>query len=115
MTVMRTAPKTAPIIPVAILTSVLLVLAMPVGAATRTWQGETELWSNPDNWFPNGVPQNGDFLTFGDVSPFGETSMNNDMPNLTVNTMTFTAGGYLLRGQPLTFIQGITDNHSGGL
>jgi len=95
-----------------------LLLAHDAGTAqgaTRTWNGsEDSAWSNPDNWSPTGVPQNGEFLVFPDISPFGQDSMNNDLPNLTVNNMTFTAGGYSLGGNTLTFIQGITDNHSGG-
>src|SRR6266498_5794023 len=72
--------KTRSIIAAAILTTVLLALAMPVGAVTRIWLGETALWSNPDNWSPNGVPQNGDFLTFPDGgNPFTVRSMNNDL------------------------------------
>ena len=88
---------------------------IPADAAPRTWQGTTALWSNPGNWSPSGVPQNGDSLTFPDISPFGVVSMNNDLANLSLDTITFTAGGYTLNGNAITFIQGITDNHVGAL
>jgi autotransporter-associated beta strand protein len=88
---------------------------LPADAAPRTWLGNTSLWSNPGNWSPSGVPQNGDALTFPDISPFGVVSMNNDLANLSLDTITFTAGGYLLNGNTITFIQGITDNHVGTL
>src|SRR6185503_8464073 len=65
-------------------------------------------------WSPTGVPQNGDSLTFPGGNPFTERSMVNDM-SLTLNTITFTGGGYTLNGNSLTFSQGITDNHSGAL
>ena len=38
---------------------VLLAIVSPAGAASRVWLGETALWSDPDNWSPNGVPQIG--------------------------------------------------------
>jgi autotransporter-associated beta strand protein len=92
----------------------LCSVGLPAAATTRVWLGVTANWSNPNNWSPFGVPQNGDSLTFPDVSPVGEDSMVNDLANLTVNTMTFTAGGYALNGNALTLSQGITDNHSSG-
>lgn len=85
----------------------------PLHAASRQWTGDDSgLWSDPDNWFPVGVPQNGDSLTFPAVGPLDATSMVNDLTGLTVDSMTFTAGGYALNGNALTFIQGITDNHA---
>ena len=89
----------------------------PLHAASRQWTGDDSgLWSDPDNWFPVGAPQNGDNLTFPTVGPLDATSMVNDLTGRTVGTMTFTAGGYALNGNALTFSQGITDNHtSGGL
>ncbi|MBC8096507.1 MAG: autotransporter-associated beta strand repeat-containing protein, partial [Akkermansiaceae bacterium] len=98
------------------LVSVLVWPAMPASAATRIWLGATALWSNPDNWSPNGVPQNGDFLTFpDDGNPFTVRSMNNDLVNLSLNNITFLGPGYTLDGNVLTLGQGITDNHSGAL
>lgn len=46
---------------------VLAVFAsIAASAASYTWNGSaSNLWSNPLNWTPNGVPQSGDSLTFG--------------------------------------------------
>src|SRR5213593_2846632 len=76
--------------------SVLVWLAMPASAATRIWLGnDSSLWSDPDNWSPSGVPQNGDSLTF--ASPgFSGSSINNDLVNLSLSTITFTGSGYSL-------------------
>src|SRR5436309_2446389 len=81
----------------------------PALATTRIWRGnDNNLWSNPVNWSPFGVPQNGDSLTF--ASPgFAGGFLNNDLPNLTVETLLFTQGGYTINGNTLTFNQGITD------
>jgi len=83
----------------------------PAIAATRIWLGANSLWSNPDNWSPFGVPQNGDSLTFPAANPFIGFSMNNDLVNLSIDT---TGAGYTLNGNLLTLNQGITDNHTAG-
>ncbi len=75
------------------------VLAWPVTSARATpriWLGNTSLWSNPDHWSPSGVPQNGDALTFPDISPFGVVSMNNNLASLSLDNIT---------GWPLRFDQ----------
>src|SRR5438132_4166718 len=100
----------------ALLTVALFVgFAWPATATTRIWLGnDSALWSAPDNWTPFGTPQNGDSLTF--ASPgFSGNSINNDIPNLVIDTILFTQGGYSLNGNALTRNQGITDNHSGAL
>jgi autotransporter-associated beta strand protein len=116
------SPQAGGIRPLAerILLGLLLALAFvgpapPLQAATRNWLGVTANWSNPDNWSPFGVPQNGDSLSFPVANPFIVFSMNNDLANLSLNTITFTGAGYTISGNALTFIQGITDNHSGAL
>jgi autotransporter-associated beta strand protein len=88
---------------------------MPARAATRIWLGANSLWSNRDNWSPSGAPQNGDSLSFPIGNQFMEFSMNNDLVNLTIETITFTGAGYTLNGNRLTLNQGITDNHVGAL
>jgi hypothetical protein len=43
------------------------LLSIGAQAASYTWNGSaSELWSNPLNWTPNGVPQSGDSLQFGE-------------------------------------------------
>ena len=56
--------------------------------------------------------QNGESLTFPTPGLFDATSMVNDLAGVTVDAMTLTAGRYLLNGNALIFIQGVTDNHS---
>ncbi|MEO6035507.1 MAG: autotransporter-associated beta strand repeat-containing protein, partial [Verrucomicrobiota bacterium] len=76
---------------------VLLVLALatPVGAVTRSWTGGGPVvggfryWSHPDNWSPNGAPQNGDAVSFHENNfSAGSTTTINDLTNLTVQSLT---------------------------
>jgi len=85
-----------------------------VRAINRTWNGfDNGNWSDPDNWGPTGVPQNGDTLIFPVLTGFGrEKSMVNDLANLSLELIIFTASGYSLTGNPLTLNQGVTDNHN---
>lgn len=67
------------IFPQAMLTFALCCVALPAAGATRIWLGANSLWSNPNNWSPGGVPQNGDALTFPSGNQFTEFFMNNDL------------------------------------
>src|SRR5262249_10845361 len=59
------------------------------GGTTRTWTGSVNnLWSNPNNWNPVGMPQNGDYLLFDENSDNNE--MVNDMVGLTVAGLSFS-------------------------
>ncbi len=80
-----------------LLVSALCCLALPASAATRSWTGDApqvngfSYWSHPDNWSPNGVPQNGEDLWFSD--PFSpDLAMINDLTNLTVRSLGFAIG-----------------------
>jgi autotransporter-associated beta strand protein len=93
--------------------------ATPVSAADRGWTGNSSsLWSDPNNWDPVGVPQNGDSLFFLDrVLVFGPDPMVNDIADLVVGSLQFTVNSpetvdWTLSGNPLTVtghILGFTD------
>src|SRR4051812_16279110 len=52
----------------------LLLFAIPVQSATRTWTGAaSNLWSNAANWAEGVVPVNGDALVF----PAGAANLAN--------------------------------------
>lgn len=63
-------------------------------AITRAWTGNGgslgifKLWSDPNNWSPQGVPQNGDNLQFIDIFS-SDLHMLNDLTNLTVSSLYF--------------------------
>ena len=69
----------------------VILTARQTFAIERSWRGGNGPsggnWSNPQNWFPNGVPQNGDDLEF--LSGQATTFLNNDMPGLVVTSLTF--------------------------
>jgi autotransporter-associated beta strand protein len=77
--------------------------ATPAFAANRAWTGAVNgNWSEPNNWDPAGMPQNGDYLSFGG----NHTSMVNDLVNLSVGTLYFADNtDYSLSGNSLTFGQ----------
>ena len=54
---------------------------------SRSWTGAVNgNWSNPNNWSPAGVPQNGESLYFRDDS---NSSMVNDLTGLVIDGMVF--------------------------
>jgi autotransporter-associated beta strand protein len=73
--------------------------------AAHTWSGAAGVsrpeWSNPLNWSSGGAPQANETtvaLTFPAVT---NTNGTNDVPNLLINTITFSGGGYTISGNPL--------------
>jgi fibronectin-binding autotransporter adhesin len=98
-------------------------------AATREFSGDGggigpfKLWSDPNNWYPVGVPQNGEDLRFHDVS-FGvgddPPPMINDLIDLRVRSMEFIFSMQIVNGLSLNWQLGgnevgITDSikHTG--
>jgi autotransporter-associated beta strand protein len=82
--------------------------AMPVCGADRAWTGDSSShWSDPNNWYPVGVPQTGEALLFYDnAALFGPDPMVNDLPDLVVYSLTFDILSQLtmdwsLSGNPL--------------
>ena len=80
----------------------LVVLGIEdAAAATRQWDGSSStLWSDPANWVGDVAPVNGDDLLF---PSFGSNTTNqNDIPGLQVNSVRFMFTSYLITGQPIT-------------
>jgi hypothetical protein len=77
----------------------------PVGPlTTNTWTGADPSgnWSAPANWSPTGVPVNGNDLVFPDGLPPGDMVSTNDLAGSSFRSITFQAGGYTIRGNPMT-------------
>lgn len=62
------------------------------GAQTHTWDGfgDGVHWSDPHNWAFHSPPQSGDDLVFQPVEITTSTHMVNDIPGLTVRSISFT-------------------------
>jgi autotransporter-associated beta strand protein len=79
-----------------LLWSLAFLWVTPLWAINRTWIPGGTFWSNPDNWKPRGVPQNGDDLFMVATSVvLDPDDMINDITNLTVHSLIFhvTSGG----------------------
>ena len=78
---------------------------IPVGgpgpaATTRTWTGGgfNHIWSDRQNWSPQGIPGTGDTLVFPNSS-----SSDNDLTGLELHSIQFSGtGGTFLTGNPLS-------------
>src|SRR6266496_1438883 len=73
-------------------------------ATTTTWTGAdpSGYWSEPANWSPAGVPVNGNDLVFPGGLPPEDKVSTNDLTDGTFRSITFQAGGYTIRGNPIT-------------
>src|SRR5436190_12217535 len=85
---------------------VLSLATVPAArSATTTWTGAepSGYWSAPANWFPAGVPVNGDDLVFPGGLPPGDMVSTNDLTDSFFRSITFNgAGGHTIRGNPIT-------------
>ncbi|HEX4681980.1 MAG TPA: Ig-like domain-containing protein [Gemmatimonadaceae bacterium] len=90
---------------------IALLLALPVTAATRTWNGSvTTSWSEPANWDEHAVPANGDDLLFPRSANF--TSVNDLPAGLVVHSITINANGVRISGNAIVLdVGGITVNN----
>ena len=98
------------VVPFMLIVLTTVASIQPLEAATKTWQGNNVsfAWSDPDNWNPPGVPQDGDDLVFQATviaSHFG--LMINDLTNLSVGKLSFTVNAlagvdWQLTGNALT-------------
>lgn len=85
-------------------------------AATRTWDGggTNALWTNPTNWVGDIAPGAADDLSF--PSGAARLTNTNDFPaDSSFNSISFSAGGYTLRGARLVLGGGVVATHSSGL
>src|SRR3989442_4432664 len=77
----------------------------PVGQpTTNTWTGAdpSGYWSAPANWSPAGVPVNGNDLVFPGGLPPEDKVSTNDLTDRIFHSIKFQAGGYTIRGTPIT-------------
>ncbi len=92
-----------------------LMLLPAFAQTTRNWTGANSAnWSDPGNWSPTGMPQNGDTLQFGFVND-SHQSMVNDVAGLSIRILEFTQKDYQLDGNSITMNSSIFNdsNHSG--
>jgi hypothetical protein len=90
---------------------IALVFALPVSAATRTWNGSAGTsWSEPANWNEHAVPANGDDLVFPRGGNF--TSVNDLPAGLLVHSITINSNGMRISGSAIVLdVGGITVNN----
>ena len=73
---------------------------------TKHWTGTySGYWNVTGNWLENVVPVNGDELVFPTATRYVVT---NNISGLQLDRITFTKGGYLVRGNAVTIANGIT-------
>jgi hypothetical protein len=84
--------------------SLATVPGAQAAAATTTWTGAdpSGYWSAPANWSPAGVPTNGNDLVFPGGLPPGDMVSTNDLIGSFFRSIRFQAGGYTIRGNPMT-------------
>jgi len=72
-------------------------------ATVRGWTGAASaLWSNPNNWYPAGIPQNGDNVSFGFLGGESNTSNTNDLSGLVVADLGFQNRSFQINGNAIT-------------
>jgi len=76
-------------------------------ATTRSYNcnSVSNQWSFAANWVPNGAPQNGDVLVFGNLA--GNRLTVNDLANLKLDAIQILASNYELHGNAITLTNGI--------
>src|SRR5687767_7585670 len=81
--------------------SLLLGAGMASAAITYSWTGTggNNLWSNPNNWNPSGVPAPGDALAF--PAGVSNLSTNNDLTGAVVTGLFLNGSNYTLAGNPI--------------
>src|SRR5262249_41376937 len=87
----------------------LEALERRLAPATHTWIGGTasNVWSNDANW-AGGAPVVGEMNVVLIFPNSPNLTSTNDIANLTVQSLTFTAGGYTVNGSAFTLTSGIT-------
>ena len=85
-------------------------VAQPALAATRSWVGGTSgYWSQPTNWTPSGIPQNGDNLQIPNAgTPLTAYGSTNDIVNLRLGSFTLVGDNYRIYGNGFVVSNGIS-------
>ena len=84
-------------------------------AVTKTWTGASMAdahWSRADNWSPGGAPVDGDDLVFPDAA--ARKTNNNDLPVVSIDSMTFSGGNYLVQGNAISLVSGLSTTGPAG-
>lgn len=81
-----------------------------VRAANKFWNGGTGNWNTSGNWDPAGVPVNGDDVFFPSLGAgaFKLTTNNIPLPARRFRSVTFTDGGYNVRGNAIVVTNGLS-------
>lgn len=88
-------------------------ITTPARAAVRIWDGSySGYWSTGANWSGGVAPANGDDLVF--QSGAAHLLNTNNLSGLQLNSITFTGGGYDIRGNAVTLAAGIAGQHTSG-
>lgn len=100
---------------VCLLTAVLL--ARPAMGATITWDGSTgnDNWTTGGNWVGGVAPTNNDDLVFASVANPNQTTAENNISNLIVNSITFNttlASDMTLYGNSIRLNNGIINQNT---
>src|SRR5882672_7072197 len=88
-----------------VLLSAIMCLPSASRAADRAWAGGDHgdgRWSNPNNWNPAGVPQDGEDLEFADAGFSGNVNMHNDLAGLRTGYIQILGSNWTLDGNDLT-------------
>ncbi len=90
----------------------LLMLSLPLSAATATWNGggADDNWSTTANWVLGVAPAAGDDLVFGGSRR--PTPNNNLTADISFNSITFNsgAGAFVIGGNSITLAGDVTNN-----
>ena len=93
-----------------ILSSLPLLLVMPIHAAIRTWDGGDSLntnWTDSTNWSTNVAPVAGDSLVFPSIVTTTDKATNNNFAVLTdFAGLTFSASDYSVAGNEFDLVSG---------
>ena len=89
----------------AVLAAVITLLPGITQAGVKHWQGDVNgNWNTAGNWLESAVPVNGDELNFSAATRY---TITNNISNLRLDRLTFTGGGYSVRGNGVTLTNGL--------
>lgn len=80
----------------------------PTAPTSRVWSGSsttTSNWSDGSNWVGGVSPHSGDSLSFPAAQRFTNT---NDLPSLSISSITFSGGPYRISGNAIALSGGMT-------
>jgi len=97
---------------VALFAGLAIFAALPATAALKNWDGSVNgLWSTAGNWTPAGAPANGDILNFPAAA---NLTCTNDLAGRRFDSLNFSVGGYVIRGNGIVVTNGIVMANGAG-